>query len=239
MKFSEQTRSAAFIKRYKRFFADVHLDGEVVVAHVPNTGSLKTCLFEGAECVITQSDNPARKLKATLQFLKTPTSWVGVNTSLPNALVHEAWETKLIEDWHAYPVARREYKISPETRLDMVLARSEDDLAAKRNLHHIEVKNVTYADNGTAYFPDAQTTRGQKHLKELMTLLKSGHTSEIVFVVQRHDCTHFAPADAIDPEYGRLLRQARSEGVIVRALACEIDPLTAITLKKTPLQLKF
>jgi sugar fermentation stimulation protein A len=239
MKFTEQVRSASFIKRYKRFFADVHLDGEVVVAHVPNTGSLKTCLFEGADCVITKSDNPARKLKATLQFLKTPTSWVGVNTSLPNFLVHEAWEAKLIEDWHAFPVAQKEYKISKETRLDMVLAKSEADLKTKRNLHHIEVKNVTYAENGTAYFPDAETTRGQKHLRELMALLKEGHTSEIVFVIQRHDCTHFAPADEIDPEYGRLLRQAQNEGVTVRALACEINPQTGITLNKSPLQLKF
>ncbi len=239
MKFQETTRTASFIKRYKRFFADVHLDGAVMVAHVPNTGSLKTCLFEGAECVVTESNNPARKLKATLQFLKTPTSWVGVNTSLPNFLVHEAWEMKLISDWHAFPVAQKEYKISKETRLDMVLAKSAEDLAAKKNLHHIEVKNVTYAEAGVAYFPDAETTRGQKHLRELMELKKQGHGAEIVFVVQRHDCTHFAPADEIDPEYGRLLRQAREAGVTIRALACEIDPLTGITLKNVPLELKF
>jgi sugar fermentation stimulation protein A len=239
MKFTEKVRSASFIKRYKRFFADVHLDGDVIVAHVPNTGSLKTCLFEGAECIVTESNNPARKLKATLQFLKTPTSWVGVNTALPNFLVHEAWESKLISDWHEYPLARKEYKISKETRLDMVLARTAEDLENKKNLHHIEVKNVTYAENGTAYFPDAETTRGQKHLKELMALLKDGHSSEIVFVVQRHDCTHFAPADEIDPEYGRLLREAQKKGVKIRALACEIEPQTGIKLKETPLQLKF
>lgn len=239
MKFTETVRSASFIKRYKRFFADVHLDGEVVVAHVPNTGSLKTCLFEGAECIVTESNNPARKLKATLQFLKTPTSWVGVNTALPNFLVHEAWETKLISDWHHYPVAQKEYKISKETRLDMVLAKTAEDLKNKKNLHHIEVKNVTYAENGTAYFPDAETTRGQKHLKELMALMQDGHTSEIVFVVQRHDCTHFAPADEIDPEYGRLLREAHKQGVKIRALACEIDPQTGITLKESPLELRF
>src|SRR5262249_37620821 len=83
MPIEENLREGRFIKRYKRFFADVRLGGEVVVAHVPNTGSLKSCLFEDAACLVSESNNPARKLKATLHFLKTPTSWVGVNTSLP------------------------------------------------------------------------------------------------------------------------------------------------------------
>jgi len=237
MKFAESVREAKFIKRYKRFFADVHLAGEVVVAHVPNTGSLKTCLYEGSACIVTESNNPARKLKATLQFLQTPTSWVGVNTSLPNSLVHEAWELKSIPGWDQFSVAQREYKISKETRLDMVLARDTQALAEKKNLHHIEVKNVTYAEGQTAYFPDAETTRGQKHLLELMALKKLGHGAELLFVVQRQDCTHFAPADNIDPEYGRLLRQAHAEGVVIRAFACDIDPLIGVTLNPAPLTL--
>lgn len=239
MKFEEVVREAKFIKRYKRFFADVHVEGAVVVAHVPNTGSLKTCLFDGADCIVTESNNPARKLKATLQFLRTPTSWVGVNTSLPNFLVHEAWSSKTIPGWSDFSHAQREYKLSKETRLDMVLARSAEDLAAKQNLHHIEVKNVTLASDCTALFPDAETTRGQKHLRELMALKKAGHGAEIVFVVQRQDCTHFSPADDIDPEYGRLLRQAHAEGVVISVYACDIDPKTGVTLNPRPLELKF
>lgn len=239
MRFQEKVREAEFIRRYKRFFADVHLDGQVVVAHVPNTGSLKTCLYDGAKAIVTESDNPARKLKATLQFLKTPTGWAGVNTSLPNQLVHEAWEQKKIPHWAEYEAAQREYKITKESRLDLVLAKTQEDLANKRNLHHIEVKNVTFAENQTASFPDAETTRGQKHLRELMRLKEEGHTSEIVFVIQREGCTHFSPADAIDAEYGRLLRQAHQAGVKVTALACDIDPLNGIELNPTPLTLKF
>lgn len=237
MKFQERVREAEFLKRYKRFFADVRMSGEVVVAHVPNTGSLKTCLFEGAPCIITESDNPARKLKATLQFLKTPTSWVGVNTSLPNMLVFEAWQNKIFPEWAEFAACKQEYKISKETRLDMVLASCQDDLDQKRKLHHIEIKNVTYAEDGIAYFPDAETTRGQKHLLELMALKKQGHGAEIVFVVQRQDCTKFAPADNIDPEYGRLLRQAHKEGVVIRAVGCRIDPMTGVTLENRPLSL--
>src|SRR5262249_48486010 len=106
-------------------------------------------------------------------------------------------------------------------------------------LHFVEIKNVTYAIEDTAYFPDAETTRGQKHLMELMRLKEEGHTSEILFIVQRQDCSKFKPADEIDPEYGRLLREAKSKGVVVRALACNIDPLVGVTLTATPLTLEF
>lgn len=232
MKFEEKVREAKFLKRYKRFFADVHLDGGVVVAHVPNTGSLKTCLFEGADCVVTESSNPERKLKATLQFLKTPTSWVGVNTALPNFLVHEAWQNRAIEAWREFSEAQREHKLSKETRLDLLLSEGP-------RKHYVEIKNVTLADGETALFPDAETTRGQKHLKELMALKASGHGAEIVFVVQRQDCTRFAPADHIDPEYGRLLRQAHEAGVTVSVYACDIDPKAGVTLNPKPLTLHF
>lgn len=237
MQFTAPVREARFLKRYKRFFADVELNGEVVVAHVPNTGSLKTCLFENAPCIITESTNPARKLKATLHFVKTPTSWVGVDTSLPNLIAYEAWEEG--REWTHFKAAQREYKISKETRLDFVLAASEEHLKNKQNLHHVEIKNVTLADGPTAKFPDAVTTRGQKHLTELMALMKQGHTAEILFVVQRSDCQYFSPADDIDPEYGRLLREAAAAGVTVRALACEIDPVSGVRLSSKPLELRF
>jgi sugar fermentation stimulation protein A len=239
MKLKEPLRQGEFVKRYKRFFADVKLDGELVVAHVPNTGSLKSCLFTGAPCLVSESTNPARKLKATLHFIKTPTTWVGVDTSLPNSLVHEAWETGLIDDWKAFAHARREFKISKESRLDLVLAPSAEHFDQKKNLHHIEVKNVTYAEGGIALFPDAVTERGQKHLRDLMGLKKSGFGAEIVFVVQREDCERFAPADAIDPEYGKLLREAVACGVRVRALTCAIDPKNGVSLAAEELPLEL
>lgn len=230
MRFPESRRTGQFLRRYKRFFADVLLDGLEVVAHVPNTGSLKTCLFDGAPCVVTTTDDPKRKLKATLHLLETPTGWVGVNTSLPNALALEAWRERRIPEWADYHAAKPEYKLSKETRLDLVLAPSEDDLAAGRNLHYVEIKSVTYAEHGVAKFPDAVTARGQKHLTELMMLKRLGSEAEILFVIQRNDVTSFAPADHIDPLYGRLLREAFAAGVRIRALACEIDPLTGVEL---------
>lgn len=239
MKFEEPIRQGEFLKRYKRFFADIQLDGATVVAHVPNTGSMKGCLTVGAACVVTESSNPARKLKATLHFLKTPTSWVGVNTSLTNALVFEAWQEGKIADWKPFTYAQREYKISKESRLDMVLARDAAHFETKKELHHVEIKNVSLAEGDTAYFPDAVTARGQKHLRDLMELKSQGHGAEIVFVIQRQDCRFFAPADDIDPEYGRLLREAVKAGVEVRAFACDIDPGSGITLNGQPLELKL
>lgn len=230
---------AKFIKRYKRFFADVRIDGGTLVAHVANTGSLKTCLYEGAPCLITLTDDPSRKLKASLQFLSTPTGWAGVNTSLPNQLVHEAWTTGLIPEWREFKHARREFKISKESRIDLVLARDKDSLTNKKPHHYIEVKNVTYAEGDTAYFPDAATERGRKHLRELMRLREEGFGAELVFVVQREGCKKFRPADAIDAKYGRLLREARTAGVMIRALPCAIDPADGVTLLGESLVLDF
>lgn len=233
MLFEETVFEVEFVRRYKRFFADVKHRGEILTAHVPNTGSLKTCLFEGSRAIITESNNPARKLKATLQFLQTPSGWVGVNTSLPNMLVYEAWQNGLIADWHPFKVAQREFKTSKESRLDLVLAKDAEALGRQDQLHFIEVKNVTYREGDTALFPDAVTERGQKHLLELMRLKKEGHSCEIVFVIQREGCTGFASAEKIDPEYARLLKQAEAEGVVVRPLACIFDPMKGIKIHQT------
>ncbi len=238
MQFQEPVRHGKFIKRYKRFFADVRpdgADGEVIVAHVPNTGSLKTCLFENSAAVWTENSNPARKLKATLQFLQTPSGWVGVNTALTNDLVYEAWQEKIVPDWSQLACARREYKISKESRIDLVLAPTDAHLEQKKDLTYIEVKNVSLAESGVARFPDAVTTRGQKHLQDLMRLKAEGNGAEIVFVIQRQGCTSFTPADDIDPEYGKLLREAIHAGVIARAFHCDIEPTSGVRIN--PVQL--
>jgi sugar fermentation stimulation protein A len=225
MQFQHTVKKATFLKRYKRFFADIQIDGKVEVAHVANTGSMKGCIEPNSECLVTYNNDPARKLKYTLQMIKTPTSWVGVNTSLPNSLVQELWATGKVKHWKKFDRCQGEVKITAETRLDMVMYASKDNHETKKDrlvkleppLHFIEVKNVTMADGNTALFPDSETTRGQKHLVELMNLMKKGYTCEIVYVVQRQDCKQFSPADDIDPEYGKLLRLAVQKGLMVSA----------------------
>lgn len=217
MRFERPLLKAKMLKRYKRFFADVELDGDVVTAHCPNTGSLKTCWEAGRGAYISPSSNPDRKLKFTLELTESPTgAWVGVNTSWPNKLVKEAFENQVISDWSKYSEIQMEVKISKETRLDGVLKTSTGKLC------YFEVKNVTLEIDGIAQFPDAETTRGQKHLLELMELKKQGHQAEILFVIQRGDCRAFSPAVDFDPVYASLLREAFDLGVVVRPLLVSV-----------------
>lgn len=248
MKFTELLQEGIFLKRYKRFFADIRIGQDIHVAHVPNTGSLKSCLFPEIPCRYTESSNPERKLKFTLYALKTATSWVGVNTSISNALVEEVFTEKLNPKWKNFDHSQREVKISKETRFDMVLWSSKDHPKLEKvtekelkqtPLHFIEVKNVTLAEDGTAQFPDAVTERGQKHIRELMKLMKMGHTAELVFTVQREDCKSFQPADHIDEDYGKLLREAVEKGLIVSAWPCEFSEQEIKLNPKNPLKVQL
>lgn len=230
MKFLEPLEEGVFLKRYKRFFADVQTSMETLVAHVPNTGSLKGCLEKGSACRFSLSTDPKRKLKATLQMIQTPTTWVGVNTGISNKLVWEAFENHQIPSWEEFEAGQPEVKINDGCRLDFAFWRTfegpkpGEKLTTKNlkdyRLHFVEVKNITLAEDGVALFPDAVTERGQKHIEELMKLMKKGHSAEILFTVQRTDCKEFRPADAIDPRYGKLLRKAYEQGLKVSAYPC-------------------
>lgn len=219
MKFSTPLLKARFIRRYKRFFADIALETapqDVVVAHVANTGSLKTCLYPDSAALVSPASNPERKLKFTLEALALPWGgWVGVNTSWPNQLVKEIAAARSNPDWRDFTSYQSEVKISPETRLDGLL---EDGQGRKR---YIEIKNVTYATGdcpqgqGIAQFPDAVTERGQKHLREMMKLIDAGFEAELVFIVQRTDCNRFQAAKEIDPDYAQVFQEAVAHGLKV------------------------
>lgn len=218
MKWSQSVLQGTFHRRYKRFFADIELDGEMVVAHVANTGSLKSCVESVRPALLSKSNNPARKLKYTLEALQAPSgAWVGVNTAWPNFLVREAFEQKQIPDWGPFIEMQTEVKITSDTRLDGVLK------TADGRLRYFEIKSVTLADGEIAQFPDAVTERGQKHLRELIRLVEMGHEAEIIYVVQRTDCRQFRPAAHIDPAYADLLKQAVGAGVIVRILGVHVS----------------
>lgn len=177
-------------------------------------------------------------------MIQAPTgAWVGVNTATPNTVVREtlmAWVGSSGQGcpqnwrhWLEFDSVKPEYKISAETRLDFALFKNKSQ---KR--HFIEVKNVTLAEGSIAMFPDAETTRGQKHLQELMNLMSEGHTAEILFTIQRSDCSEFAPADTIDREYGRLLRAARAQGLRISPFVVDLSPVEVV-LSDRLLPLKF
>ncbi len=214
MKIQEKIHQGKFLKRYKRFFADIDWNGQVVVAHVPNTGSMKGCNQPGSPCLFTESNNPERKLKFTLEMVQAPSgAWVGVNTSRPNALVKEALEAKLLPHWKGFDEIKPEFKITKESRFDFALLKNGTD-----KKHFIEVKNVSLSEGSKAMFPDAVTERGQKHLRELIRLQGEGHSCEIVFVVQREDVDSFSAAREIDPDYADLLVETVKAGVRVTPL---------------------
>ena len=210
MHFNPPMEKGFFIKREKRFFAHIEQEGKPLLAHLPNTGSLTGCLISKQSCLFTPASNPKRKLKYTLQLIKTPHSWVGVNTHLANTLVEEAFFKKQISHWKKWGNLKKEVKINTKTRIDFVFS-------TQNQYHFVEVKSVTLAQKDQALFPDAITKRGQKHLKELIFLAKQGHSTEIFFLIQRTDCKSFAPAHQIDPVYAKLLKEASEKGVKISA----------------------
>jgi sugar fermentation stimulation protein A len=207
MRFESRLIRGTLIRRYKRFLADVRLaNGEIVIAHCTNTGSMMGCKEPGSSVYLSRSDNPNRKLAYTWELIRVNKIWVGINTLNPNRLVAQAIEAGIIQELRGFDTIRREVITRPGTRLDLCLEGSNGSC-------FVEVKNVSLAVDGAAAFPDAVSERGTKHLKELMRLKRKGHRAAVVFVVQRSDCDYFRPADEIDAEYGRWLRRAIYAGV--------------------------
>ncbi len=224
--------SGRLIRRYKRFLADVELDdGRAVTAHCPNSGSMTACCAPGQPVYLSSHDDPKRKLKFTWELIRMPTSLVGVNTLVPNRLAAKAIAAGVIPELTGYGPPRGEVKVDAHTRLDLMLR------DGKRPDCYIEVKNCTLVEDGLARFPDARTVRGQKHLETLARLKADGGRAVMLFIVQRGDATVFAPADAIDPAYGRGLRQAAEAGVEILVYDVAID-LAGIALRR-PLPCRF
>lgn len=215
MKFPEPLIKGRLIRRYKRFLADVRLpDGTEVTAHCPNTGSMLGCQPPDAHVWLSRSDNPARKLAYTWELVETaPAVLACVNTARPNAQAREAIEAGRISELSGYSHCRSEVRYGEEkSRIDLLLSGHESEPDA-----WVEVKNVTLEENGQGFFPDAVTTRGQKHLRELMAQVALGERAVLFFVVNHTGIETVRPADHIDQHYGQLLRQACDAGVEVIA----------------------
>lgn len=217
LRFEPRLTPGILLRRYKRFLADVRLaDGTRVTAHCPDPGSMKTIAQAGRPVALSRSDNPARKLPFTWEMVEIDGTWVGIHTNRTNALIDAALRAQAIPELDSFQTIKREVTVG-ESRLDF-------QLSGKGRTCYVEVKTVTLRDGNAAMFPDSITTRGQKHLRELMMLKADGHRAVALFCINRVDCTHFAPADAIDPVYGELLREARRVGVEVLAYRTHWTP---------------
>lgn len=221
MKFDSPLIKGKLIKRYKRFLADIVLeDGAEITAHCANTGAMTGCMPTGATVWLSVSDNPKRKYPHSWQLIELKADVMAcINTGLTNKLAKEALTQNQITELAGFDSCRSEVPYGDEgSRVDFLL------LYGKRKVF-VEVKHVTLStEQGVGSFPDAVTKRGQKHLRELIQQVKSGDRAVLLFIIMRTDVNLVKPADSIDAEYGRLLREAVREGVEVIAYGAKIEP---------------
>ena len=217
MNFENKLISGLFIKRYKRFFVDVKIKNKIVIAHCPNPGSMMGLLNKNNKVWITKSLNLKRKLKYTLQIIEDKKSKVGVNTHLTNKIVHEALQNNLIKNFNKNIKITSEKVFGANTRFDFFL---ED----KNIKSFLEVKNVTLnRKDNIAEFPDSITSRGTKHLNELINATKKGFKAYLLFVIQREDCKKFKIANDIDVEYSKTLIKAIKHNVKILCYDCKFS----------------
>ena len=230
MKFKKDLIHGRLIRRYKRFLADVLLDdGAQVTAHCTNSGSMKSCLEEGAEVWLSPVDDPNRKTQFTWEMISIGGGWVGINTSNPNALAFEWISNGIIPGLDGFTELKREVKWE-DSRFDLY------GEAPDRSCF-IEVKNVTLKEGERALFPDAVTERGRKHLHTLIRVKQSGMRAVMLYVVQRMDVEIFSAAREIDPAYAETLDEAVCKGVEVMVAQAKVSPEGITFYRMLPLDL--
>ncbi len=218
--------SGVLKRRYKRFLADIELEkGELITAHCANTGPMLGLCAVGSRVMVSKSDNPKRKLPYTWEMIdvgqeNTPV-WVGINTGLPNRIIKIALEKQLIPELaNQYIQVKSEVKFGQDgkSRVDFVLTGDPSQPSI-----YLEVKNTTLAENNIAMFPDTETTRGQKHLQELMAL-PTDVKAVMLYFISRGDCDRFSVGRKYDPTYGKLYDEAVSHGVTILPCRFKVTP---------------
>ena len=217
MYFENKLISGLLIKRYKRFFVDIKIKNQVITAHCPNTGSMYGLLKKGNKVWISKSNNPNRKLKYTLEIIENNKSKVGVNTHSSNKIVHDALKNNLIDEFKNLLEIKPETKFGTNTRFDFLVLKKKDK-------SFIEVKNVTLCrKKEIAEFPDAVTSRGLKHINELIKASKKNYKIYILYLIQRDDCKSFTIAKDIDPNYANALTKAVKKKLNILCYDCKFS----------------
>jgi len=225
---------ATLLRRYKRFLSDMRLpDGREVIAHCPNPGSMKTCAEPGWRAILSHTTNPRRKLKWTWELAYDGDGHpILINTGRPNAVVAEAVAAGQVPELAGYGSLKREVRYGAErSRIDLLL--SEEG----RPDCYVEIKSVTMRSGDVGAFPDSVTKRGQRHLRELMGMVAEGKRAVMFFLLSRGGLRAVRPADEIDAEYGRLLREAAAAGVELVAYRAAFAPGTVTLGEVVPVEL--
>ena len=217
MFFENKLISGLFIKRYKRFFVDIKIKNQIITAHCPNTGSMYGLLKEGNRVWVSKSKNPNRKLKYTLEIIQDKKSMVGVNTHSTNKIVKHGLQNNLIQEFKDIMAIEPEIRFGLNTRFDFLIS-------FKKSKAFVEVKNVTLSrKKKVAEFPDAITSRGLKHINELMKASKKGYKIFILYLIQRNDCNLFTIAKDIDNEYAKALSKAVKNNLKILCYDCKFS----------------
>lgn len=223
---------AAFVNRPNRFLTHIRIGSQVHAAHLPDPGRLVELLLPDVELLVEHTPGPYRKTEYTVHLVErpsVPSGWVCINTRLPNLFVEtmlQDHQLPFLADWtfSAREVTR------DHSRFDFLVTRGSEELL-------LEVKSVTYAEDGIAQFPDAVTARGARHAKHLAELARTGHHAMVLFVIQRDDARLFRPMWDRDPELGRALQEAAEAGVAIRAISMSVTPRSFTYRSEVPVDL--
>lgn len=215
--FPEGTRMGVLLKRERRFLVQVRTEDGNLWAHCNNSGSMMGLLRPGSPVVISPAMAPGRKLPFTLELIQCDGIWVGVNTLVPNRILKRAWERGLIPELRDYQIMHSEVRIG-SSRIDALFTSPGKRL-------WVEAKNVTLVEADVAYFPDAATKRGQRHLEELLALSFEGEKAACFFLIQREDAMCFGPAEFVDEDYATLFRKALDVGVEMWPYLARVSPM--------------
>jgi len=220
MEFTPPLQPATLIKRYKRFLADIRLpSGEITTVHCANTGAMTGCATPGDTIWYSTSTSATRKYPYSWELTQTTDQhWIGINTLRANQLVEELLIRQGVPSLAQFRHWQREVTFGDEkSRIDFVLS---DEKGQK---YYLEVKSVTLLANGKGYFPDTVTLRGQKHLRELISIVKKGHRAGLFFAVLHTGIDQVSAAENLDPTYAQLLREAIATGVEVIVYRAQIS----------------
>ena len=217
MEFKEKLLQGTLVKRYKRFFVDIKIGNKIITAHCPNSGSMMGLLNKGNKVWFSTSDNPKRKLKYTLEIIEIEKKLVGINTLLANKIVLEALKNKKIKSLVGFSKISTEVYFSKKTRFDFLISNNKEKC-------FLEIKNVTLSrEEKIAEFPDAITSRGTKHLKELVVAKRKGFKSYLLYLIQREDCNLFKIANDVDKKYKFAFDEALKSDVKILCYDCKLS----------------
>ncbi|AXH15344.1 DNA/RNA nuclease SfsA [Malaciobacter mytili] len=197
------------VKRYKRFLADIILeDGQEIIAHVPNSGAMTSCIEPNCDVWVSFHNIATRKLKYTLELTQIKENLICTNTNIANKIAIEAIKNNIIKELQGYKSIKPEQKYGQNSRIDILLENENEKC-------YVEIKSVSLKIQKDLAFPDAVTSRGTKHLNELIQMVKDGHRAVMLYIIQRTDKADFRIAKEIDPKYYDTFKEAIKQGVEV------------------------